>query len=58
MSSRRRVKLHRDKLADRLAAKRREVAPSVGMVAVLERLAEHGRSESKQLELGGGCPTE
>ncbi len=45
------------RLADRLSAERRKVARPVGMGAVLERLVEHGRSESKQLELGGGCPT-
>jgi hypothetical protein len=55
MSGRRRVKLHREKLADRLAAERVKNAPPVGMAAVLERIAEHGRSESKQLALGEGA---
>ncbi len=55
MSSRRRVNLHREKLADRLAAERRKVAPPVGMAAVLERLAERGRSGSEQLKLGEGA---
>jgi hypothetical protein len=55
MSSNRRVKLHREKLADRLAAERRKNAPPIGMAAVMERIAEHGKSESKQLELGEGA---
>ncbi len=60
MSSRRRVKLHREKLADRLAAERAKKAEPRSLGGFLAGLGEHmlTAEKSTQLKLGGGCPTE
>ncbi len=57
MSSRRRVKLHREKLADRLAAERAKKAEPRSLGGFLAGLGEHmlTAEKSTQLKLGGGA---
>ncbi len=57
MSSRRRVNLHRDKLADRLVSERAKTADPRSLGVFLDGLGEHMRTAQKstQLKLGEGA---